>query len=89
MGEVIAIIRVIPEKEVNKEEIKNKIKEIVERCEGYLNEMKEEPFVFGLTAINTVVIIDEKKPQNLEKIEEELNKIEGINSAEIVQLDRM
>ncbi len=89
MGEVIAIIRVIPEKDANKEEIKNNVKEIVKKYEAYLNEIKESPFVFGLIALDVTVILDENKPQNLDKIEEELNKIENVSSAEVTHLDRM
>jgi elongation factor 1-beta len=89
MVDVIAVLRVIPEKDANKDEIKNKIKEIVEKNEGYLNEIKESPFVFGLIALDVTVILDEKKPQNLDKIEEELSKVENVNSVEVTHLDRM
>ena len=89
MGEVIAVIRVIPEKDANKEKIKNKIKEIVEKYEGYLNEIKESPFVFGLIALDVTLMLNENKPENLDKIEEELNKLENVSSAEVTHLDRM
>lgn len=89
MGDVVAIFKVVIDKEADKEKIKEEIKKIVEKKEGYLNEIKETPFVFGLIALDSTVIIDENKPHLLDEIEEELKKIEGVNSVEISHLDRL
>jgi translation elongation factor aEF-1 beta len=88
MGLAGITIRTMPDSpSANLEEIKDKIKSIVEKEEGKIIEHFEEPVAFGLKAIITRFKWDEKKES--EKISEEVEKLEGINSCQVTDVRRM
>jgi translation elongation factor EF-1beta len=102
MGEVIINIRAVLEQDLDEkkiEEIKQKVLEFLKKFEAQLNgEIQEKPFMFGLKALEISVIIDENKYGEFtsavegdeEKgVESELEKIDGIQSAEITGFQRL
>lgn len=87
MGEINVKIRIMPSSpDVNLEEIKNASKEIVEKNGGKSSNFEEEPIAFGLKALNLMFLYPEEKP--LEALEEEIQKIDNINSAETIDIRR-
>ncbi|HIQ50614.1 MAG TPA: hypothetical protein EYH54_01420 [Nautiliaceae bacterium] len=102
MGELIVNFRTVLEQDLDEkkiENIKNEIKELLKRFEAQLNgEIQEKPFMFGLKSLEISVIIDENKYGDFlsaiegdeEKgVSSELEKIEGIQSAEITGFQRL
>ena len=72
--------------EVNLEEIKEKAEKVIEDNKGTNPKFEEEPIAFGLKAVIANFAIDEDKP--LEPIEEGLEKIENVNSVQVVDMRR-
>lgn len=88
MGLAGITIRTMPDSpSANLEEIKDKIRKIVENENGKIIEHLEEPVAFGLKAIISKFKWDETKES--EKIAEQIGKIEGINSCQITDVRRM
>ena len=87
MGVALLTIKIMPTSpEVNLEEIKEKAKKVVEEGKGKNTRFEEEPIAFGLKAVMVYFDIDES--QELEPIEEELSKIENVNSVQVVDMRR-
>jgi len=87
MGIALITLKIMPTSlEASLEEIKEKSKDIIEKNEGKIGEFKEEPIAFGLKAVIVSFELDESK--ELEAIEEELKKIEEINSIQVVDMRR-
>lgn len=87
MGTALIKIKIMPNSpEVNLEEIKEQAKKVVENNKGKNCRFEEEPIAFGLKAVMVYFDIDES--QELEPLEQELNKIENVNSAEVVDMRR-
>ncbi|MGM0510245.1 MAG: elongation factor 1-beta [Thermoplasmatota archaeon] len=85
MGDVMLVYKVMPQDpEEDLEAIKKKIGEVVS-SRGELRGTKEEKVAFGLKAvIATVVIPDEGGI--VDEMEEEIRAIDGIQSAEAVDV---
>ncbi|HIH27993.1 MAG: elongation factor 1-beta [Methanoregulaceae archaeon] len=82
MGDVALIIRVMPKSpEVDLALLTEKIRESVPR----LNDVREEPIGFGLKALKIVVIVSDAAGES-DTVEEDINAIEGVERAEIVEL---
>jgi elongation factor 1-beta len=82
MGSVALIIKVMPESpEVDLEKLKEEIRK---RVKG-LNDMKEEPIGFGLKALKIAVVVNDTGGES-DAVEQEVNDIEGVERAEIVEL---
>ncbi|KUG05534.1 translation elongation factor 1 beta subunit [hydrocarbon metagenome] len=82
MGDVALIIRVMPTSpEVDLALLTEKIRESVPR----LNDVREEPIGFGLKALKIVVIVSDAAGES-DTVEEDINAIEGVERAEIVEL---
>jgi elongation factor 1-beta len=82
MGSVALIIRVMPESpEVDLEKLKEEIRK---RIKG-LNDMQEEPIGFGLKALKIAVVVNDTGGES-DAVEQEVNDIEGVERAEIVEL---
>ena len=73
--------------EVNLEEIKTKAKEIVESKGGKNVMFEEEPVAFGLKAVIVMMALDEDTGDS-EGINEALEKIENVNSSQIIDMRR-
>ena len=83
MGSVITTFRVMPESvEVDLDLLEKKIKEKIDPAR-----MERVPIAFGLNAIQLVKTIPEKDGE-LERITEELNSIEGVRDAEVINATR-
>ena len=80
-------VKILPDSpEANLEEIMNKSKEISERfgCKSFKSE--EEDIGFGLKALIITLAWPEEQQQEL--LEEELRKIEHVDSAEVIDFRR-
>ena len=87
MGITLIKIKIMPTSpEVNLEEIKEKAKKIIEEKKGGKSIFEEQPVAFGLNALITGFEIDETTP--LEPIEEDLRKIENVNSVNVIDMRR-
>ena len=75
MGEVAVVYRVMPEPE-KKEEVKNKLDEIGAK------DIKEEEIGFGITALRTIFVVEDK-PGKIEELEKKISEIEGVNSIQV------
>lgn len=82
MGDVALIIRVMPESpDVDLAGLTGKIRERVPR----LNDVREEPIGFGLKALKIVVIVSDAAGES-DTVEDDINAIEGVERAEIIEL---
>ena len=87
MGIALIKIKIMPTSpEVNLEELKNNIKEVIEQDQGKKINFNEEPIAFGLKAVIAGFELDESI--ELEKIEQDLKKIENINSVQVIDMRR-
>ncbi|RLG14534.1 elongation factor 1-beta [Candidatus Pacearchaeota archaeon] len=81
-------MRVMPKSpEVDLGIITEKIKKLVEKEGGKNKEYSEEPIAFGLKAVIAFFEWPEEKP--LEKIEEDIKKIENVNSIQVIDMRRL
>ncbi len=82
MGDVALIIRVMPESpEVNLEDLKSRIKAAV----SGLHDAREEPIGFGLKALKIAVVVSDAAGES-DAVEAQINSLEGVERAEIVEL---
>ena len=81
MGEVICVYRIMPESP----ESHGKVMKSLQGMEP--NRLEEEPVAFGLKAIIFTKIIPDE-PGSLERLENELNGIEGAGSVENIRTSR-
>jgi elongation factor 1-beta len=87
MGTALIKIKIMPTSpETNLEEIKNKAKLKITEKKGENCNFEEQPIAFGLKAVIAGFALDEK--YELESIEEELKKIENVNSVEVIDMRR-
>jgi len=87
MGIVAVKIKIMPSSpETNLEEIKSKVKGFLEGKGAKNLKFDEEPVAFGLKAIIAFFAWDESL--ELEPVEEELGKIENVNSIQIIDMRR-
>jgi translation elongation factor aEF-1 beta len=85
MGSVALILKVMPESpEVDLGTLKEEIRK---RVKG-LNDMQEEPIGFGLKALKIAVVVNDSGGES-DAVEKEINDIEGVERAEIVELTLM
>ena len=85
MGDISVKIKLMPSSvETNLEEIKEKSKKILEEKGGKNVRFEEEPIAFGLKAIIVFFIWSEEK--ELESIEKNLEKIENVNSLQVLDI---
>lgn len=88
MARVLVVIKLMPESaDVDLKEIQEKVREEVEVFGGYLGNIEEEPIAFGLVALKITFSIDEQN-SNLDPLEEKLRSIEGVVSAEVIDVRR-
>lgn len=89
MANAIVTIKIMPESpEVNLEELKEQIKQKITDFAGE-GEMREElePIAFGLKALKITFVMDENKGSP-EPVEKEIEKLEEVNSVEVVDVRR-
>ena len=87
MGIALITIKLMPSSpEENLEEIKAKVKVIIEKEQGKNVRFEEQPIAFGLKAVITYFDINES--QELEPIENKLSEIENVNSVQLIDIRR-
>jgi elongation factor 1-beta len=81
MGEVIVVFRILPDGVENFEKVKK-------QCEAlHPDRLEEEPIAFGLKALKFTKIIPDG-PGVMDKLENEINSIKGLGSAENIMTSR-
>ena len=90
MADVIVKLRVMPTgPDVNLDELhKTCDKKVLAFGAKFINSVNQEPIAFGLKALVITFVIDEQK-SDMEKLENEIKAIEGVNSAEVVDVRRV
>lgn len=87
MGTVSVKIKILPASpEVSLENLKNSAREIVGKYPTENCHFEEEPIAFGLKAV--ITIFDCPDDLDVEKIENELGKVENVNSVQITDMRR-
>lgn len=88
MGEVLAVLRIMPEDvEVDLEELKRSISEKIPE-EVEIHKIEEEPIAFGLKALRITVIVSDTVG-GTDPVEEAIREIDGVKSVEVVDLHRL
>ncbi|ABO34494.1 translation elongation factor 1B (aEF-1B) [Methanococcus maripaludis C5] len=86
MATVIAKVKVMPTSpEVEKEALKETLKELVENNDAKCRGVSDEPLAFGLYTVFVMVEMEEKEG-GMDPIEEAMNALENVESAEVVEL---
>ncbi|ACV24512.1 elongation factor 1-beta [Methanocaldococcus fervens] len=86
MAAVLAKIKIMPKSpEVNKEELKGKVKEVLENQDVDIRGLFDEPLAFGLYAVYAVIEMEEREG-GTEPIENALAEIEDVESVETVEV---
>jgi len=87
MGTALITIKLMPSSiETDLEEIKKQAKIIIDSKQGKNTRFEEEPIAFGLKAVKAFFDLDES--HELEPIENELEKINNVNSVQVVDMRR-
>ncbi len=88
MAKVIITFKIMPDDVgVNLDDLKNQIIKKITNFGGIITEEKKEPIAFGLIALNMTFNLDEGKGDT-EKLEEEICKIDGIQSCSVISVSR-
>ena len=90
MGEVVALIRVMPDgvlDDAKLNDIMNEIKNLIKNPVK-LGRLEIKDVAFGLRALNVTVIVPDSEG-GVEPIADILNKIKGVESAEVVDIGRL
>ena len=88
MGISAIKIKIMPSSpEINLEDLQSKIKTLVEEKGGKNKEYVEEPIAFGLKAI--IAFFEWPEEKELEQLEDELKKIENINSIQVIEMRKV
>lgn len=89
MGEVAITFRVMPAgAETDIEVLKKKIDEVMATQSIKLEGIGEKPIAFGLKALMVKVVVEDKEGL-LDKVENTLSGIEGVQSIETVEMGRL
>ena len=90
MGEVIALIRVMPSDildDKQMEELKNRVKEKIKEP-ARLARMDVRDIAFGLRALDVTVVVPDAEG-GVDPIAEDISSIDGVESAEVVDVGRI
>lgn len=90
MGEVVALIRVMPDgvlDDAKLNDIMNEIKNLIKNPVK-LGRLEIKDIAFGLRALNVTVIVPDSEG-GVEPIADILSKIKGVESAEVVDIGRI
>jgi elongation factor 1-beta len=87
MGTMLITIKIMPSSaEADLEKLGQKVKQIIESKQGQRPSFKQEPIAFGLKAL--IVSFDLDESLEIDPIEQELEKLENINSTQITDMRR-
>jgi len=85
MGKVAVILKLMPESaDVPIEELEKRVKETV----SGIDEIRAEPIGFGLSALKVAAVIEDEEGAT-DALESRLAAVEGIATAQIVDVNRM
>ncbi len=88
MAQVIATIRVMPAgTDTDLDELAKRVKEVLESHSAEMHQLEKKPVAFGLYSLDFMVSRDEDRG-SFDELEAELRKIEGVNSAETIDVRR-
>ncbi|ACX72095.1 translation elongation factor aEF-1 beta [Methanocaldococcus vulcanius M7] len=86
MASVLAKIKIMPTSpEVDKEKLKEKVKEVLEKENVAVRGLFDEPLAFGLYAVYAVIEMEEREG-GTEPIENALSEIDEVESVETVEV---
>ncbi|MBP2200912.1 elongation factor 1-beta [Methanococcus voltae] len=86
MADVIAKVKVMPvSPEVEKEALKEKLTKVVGENDAKCRGVSDEPLAFGLYTIYVMVEMEEREG-GMDPIEQAMNDLEDVESAEVVEL---
>ena len=87
MGEVAAILKVMPENpDVNLDDLKETIKNAVD-SESF-EKIEEEPIGFGLVALNVTIVVDDGEG-GTEPAEKTIADIDDVQTVEVTDVRRL
>lgn len=87
MADVVVTVKIMPvSPEIDLEALKVKATEIINKY-GEVGKDEIEPIAFGLSALKLIFVMSEDKGST-EPIENELAELEGVNSAEMIDIRR-
>jgi elongation factor 1-beta len=85
MGKVAVILKLMPESaDVPIEELEKRVKDTV----SGIDEIRAEPIGFGLSALKVAAVIEDEEGAT-DALESRLAAVDGIATAEIVDVNRM
>ena len=88
MANVVVKLKVMPESpETNLDEIKEKATKLIEKYNGYVHKVEQEPIAFGLIALNFIFLIPEAQGST-DNLEAEISKLEHVQSVEVTDVRR-
>ena len=88
MANVIITLKIMPESpETDINALKSKAIEIITEEKGEVGKEEIEPVAFGLNAIKLIFVRDEKLG-GADTIEERVRELEGVASAEVIDVRR-
>jgi len=88
MARIIVTVKIMPTGvDVNFEDIEKKASLLIGEFGGEVGKSELEPVAFGLKALNLMFIMDEDKGST-ETLEEDISKIEGVESVEVTDVRR-
>jgi len=89
MAQIVATLKIMPESpESDLSSIQNKAEEEIKKFAGDTQtKIEQEPIAFGLKALKIIFVMDESKGST-DSLEENIKKIEGVNSVEVVDVRR-
>ncbi|MBP2146806.1 elongation factor 1-beta [Methanofollis sp. W23] len=85
MGKVAVILKLMPE---STETPMETLKEAVKAAVPSVDDIQEEPIGFGLSSLKVAVLVEDEEGAT-DALESKLNGVEGIASAEIIDVNRM
>lgn len=87
MAEVIIEFKIMPDSvETDMDKLKEKATEIISKA-GEVGKTEIEEIAFGLKALHVFAVMDESKGSP-DEIEQQLNDLDEVNSAEVVDVRR-
>jgi len=88
MADVVITLKIMPESpEEDLKKIEADARESIAEFGGEVGKSEHEPIAFGLKALKLIFVMDESIGST-EKLENNIQKIKGVNSVEVVDVRR-
>ena len=88
MADVVVTLKIMPDSpEVDLKTIQEKASGFIKDFGGEVGKVEEEKVAFGITALKLIFVMDESKGST-ESLEKQISDIEGVASAEAVDVRR-